>query len=76
MTNSEMLRPEALTEVLKHVSEGYCYDICANCDECPSFISEHCKAKEDSDALQMYAGRYTFDRLSDGTLFIQLEEKK
>lgn len=32
--------------------------------------------KKMSDALQMYTGRYTFDRLSDGTLFIRLEEKK
>lgn len=29
-----------------------------------------------SDALQMYTGRYKFDQLGDGTLFIQLEEKK
>ena len=34
------------TEVLKHVSEGYCYDIDANCDECPPSISKHCKIKE------------------------------
>lgn len=32
--------------------------------------------KRMSDALQMYADRYTFDRLSDGTLFIQLEESE
>ncbi len=32
--------------------------------------------KKMSDTLQMYTGRYTFDQLSDGTLFIQLEENE
>jgi hypothetical protein len=39
-----------IPEVLKHVSEGYCYDFYANCDECPSFISKHCKVKETEEA--------------------------
>ena len=42
MMNLEMLRKWAS----KNTSGEYCYDITVHCDECPSFISEHCKAKE------------------------------
>lgn len=42
-----------------------------------SNLSFVCRADQNMcETLQMYTGRYTFDRLSDGTLFIQLEEKK
>ena len=42
-----------------------------------SNLSFVCRADQRvCDTLQMYTGRYTFDRLGDGTLFIQLEEKE
>lgn len=42
-----------------------------------SNLSITCRVdKRTCDALQKHTGRYTFDRLRDGTLFIQLEEMK
>lgn len=46
MTNSEMHSEMLRKWASKHTSGEYCYDIDANCDECPSFIFEHCKIKE------------------------------
>lgn len=50
MTNSEIHLKMLREWASKNTSGEYCYDFDANCDECPSFISEHCKIKETEEA--------------------------